>query len=300
MNTARGRILRDTAAGDGLISVADKQYPFRLEGIWKSDRAPQVNMQVDVDFDDGGHIVAIRAIDPTAAARAQAERLMNTAGATAKQWATDLRTKGAPALAELRAKGAPVLADGAAKGMPAIKRYLGLVGIPTLVAIGALILGWFFLSAVSIDFMGQHQSATFYDYLGVLNHPQNGLSAINGSHAGAGFYGFLAIVALLAPLLPHLVKSPKLWLAYCVPGAWMLLAVLIGWWKIRAAMSEAQSAAGEFGGGMARELMGEIWSAVSIGFGIYLSAAAAIYLAVVGIQRYRARTDIAAVPAPVA
>ena len=305
MNTARGRILRDTAAGDGLLSVAGKQHLFELEGTWKSDRAPKVDMQVDVEFDDGGRIVAIRAVDPTAAAREQAERFMSTAGATAKQWAADLKTKGAPALAELRAKGSPALVEMQAKGMPVVKRYIGLVGMPTLAAMAAVLLGWFFFAAVTIDFLGQGQSATFYDYLGVLNNPENGLAALEGRSAGAGFYGLLAIAAVFAPLLPHFFKSRRLWLAYCVPGAWMVLAGVLGWWKVRSAMSEARSAAGTFGGfggggelsNMAREFMNELWNAISIGFGAYLAAAAAIYLAVVGIRRYRALATDAAAPA---
>jgi len=310
MSTARGRILRDTSLGDGLLSVAGKQHAFKLEGLWRSDRAPKVDMQVDVDFNDAGQIVAIRAADPTAAAREQAERFMSTAGATAKRWASDLKTKGAPAFAELRAKGAPALAEMQAKGMPVIKRYVGVVGAPTLIAIAAVLLGWFFFAAVSIDFLGQRQSATFYDFLGVLNNPQNGLAALEGRSASAGFYGFLAIVALFAPLLPHFVKSRRLWLAYCAPGAWMALAGVIGWLKIRSAMSAATSGPDSFGGGfggggelqelasgMAREFMNELWNAISIGFGAYLSAAAAICLAWVGIRRFRAPATESAVPA---
>jgi hypothetical protein len=289
-------VLRDTTHGDGLISVAGKQYPFKLEGIWRSDRAPKVDMQVDVDLDDGGGIVAIRAVDSAAAAREQAERLVSAAGATAKQWAAELKTKGGPALADLRAKGAPALAELQAKGLPVVKRYVALVGGPTLLALAAVLLGWFFLAAVSIDIFGERESATFYDYLRILNNPENGLVALQGGRTGAGFYGFLAIVALLAPLLPHVVRSRRLWLAYCAPAAFMVLAGIMGWWKMRSATSQATSAAGSFGGGefqelasgMAREFMNEIWNAISIGFGAYLSAAAAIYLVVAGIRRYRA------------
>lgn len=305
MSTQRGRILRDTAVGDGLISASGKQYVFKLEGVWKSDRAPKVDMQVDVDFDDAGQIVAIRAVDATAAAREHAERFMSTAGSTAKQWAADLKTKGAPALAELRAKGAPALAEMQAKGLPVVKRYVALIGVPTLAAIVAVLLGWFSFAAVSVDFMGQRGSATFYDFLGVLNNPQNGLALLEGRSAGAGLYGFLAIVALLAPLLPHFVKSRRLWLAYCAPGAWMVLAAVIGWWKIRSALSQATGGGGfggEFGGGelqelasgMAREFMNELWNAISIGLGAYLSLAAASYLAFVGVKRWRAPTTAAA------
>lgn len=295
MNTARGRILRDTTNGDGLLSVAGKQYPFKLEGTWRSERAPKVDMQVEVELDDSGAIVGIRAVDSAAAAREQAERLVSAAGETAKQWAADLRTKGAPALAELRAKSAPALAELQARGLPAVGRYVALVGVPTLLALAAVLLGWYFLAAVSIEFFGERQSATFYDYLRILNNPQNGLVALQGGRTGTGLYGFLAIAALLAPLLPHIVSGRKLWLAYCAPAAFMVLAGVTGWWKLRAATSEATSAVGSFGGGelqqmasgMAREFMNEIWNAISIGMGAYVAAAAALYLVVIGVRRYR-------------
>jgi hypothetical protein len=232
----------------------------------------------------------------TTRGRAQAERLVSAAGEKAKQWAADLRTKSAPALAELRAKSAPALAELQAKGLPVLKRYVALVGAPTLIALVALLFGWFFLAAVSIDIFGERQSATFYDYLRILNNPQNGLVALEGGRTGTGWYGLLALGALLAPLLPHVVKSRRLRLAYCAPAAFMVLAGVMGWWKMRSATSQATNAAGSFGGGelqqmasgMARELVNEIWNAISIGLGAYLSAAAAIYLVAVGIRRYRA------------
>jgi hypothetical protein len=85
---------------------------------------------------------------------------------------------------------------------------------------------------------------------------------------------------------------------------------VIGWWKIRSAMSSGMGGGGGgfdggFGGelqelqnSMAREFMNELWNAISIGFGAYLAVAAAAYLAYVGIRRYRAPSTDAAVPAP--
>jgi hypothetical protein len=296
MKTSRGRVLRDTAVGDGLLAVEGAQLPFKLEGLWKSDHAPKVDMAVDVDFDDSGTMVAIRAVDPTALARERAARLAANAGETAKLWAAELKTRGAPALAELRAKGAPALADLKAQGLPVLMRYVQLVGAATLIALAALVLGWFFLPAVSIDFLGSREAATFYDYLRVLNNPRDGIAALERSSAGAGIYGFFCIVALFVPLAPHFVKLRQLWLAYCAPLTWIAVAVLIGYWKARSAMNEAYSSLGAFGGdvqdlagGMAREFMNELWEAVSLGSGTYLAAAAALYLAWVGLRRFRAR-----------
>jgi hypothetical protein len=277
MRTARGRVLRDTAAGDGLISIGGTQHPFRLEGLWRSDHAPKADMPVDVDFDDAGAIVAIRVIDPAAAAREQAAKLAAQAGVAAKQ-AGEVAKQAA---AEFRAKGLPVLAA-----------YARIVGVKTLVAMALVLLGWFFLSIASVDFLGDKISATFYDLMRVLNHPQNGMATIAGqAHSGAGFYGFLTIVALLSPLVPHVIKTRATWLAYCAPAAWMVLAALIGYLKVHSSISEAQRQLGSFGGaqfgGMARGFMREALNALSIGLGAYLAIAAAVYLAYVGVRRYR-------------
>jgi hypothetical protein len=274
MKTARGRVLRDTAGGEGLLSVGGTQYPFRLERLWKSDRAPKVDMQVDVDFDDAGAILAIRVVDPAAVAREQAAKLAGQAGVAAKQ-AGEVAKQAA---AEFQAKGLPVL-----------KAYAQLIGIPTLVAMALILIGWFFFSAVSVEFLGDKVSATFYDFMRVLNNPQNGLATIAGQRSsGAGFYGFLCIVALFAPLIPHVIKRRETWLAYCAPAAWMVLALLIGYWKVSSGIAEAQRQFGGFGGGgVAREFMSEALNAVSIGFGAYLSVAAAAYLAYVGVKHYR-------------
>jgi hypothetical protein len=276
MRTARGRILRDTAVGDGLIAVDGAQHPFRLEGLWKSEHAPKVDMQVDVDFDDRGNIVAIRAVDQAAVAREQAAKLAAQAGVAAKQAGEAAKA----AAAELQAKGLPVL-----------KRYADIVGIPTLAAMACVLVGWFFLAAVSIEFFGDAQSATFYELMRVLNDPENGLGSLAGQvRSGAGLYGFLTIVALLAPLVPHFLRSRRAWLAYCAPLAWMVLAVLIGYWKVSSGISAAQRQLGGFGdaaGGMAREFLSGLSEAISIGFGVYLAVAAGAYLAFVGVRRYR-------------
>ena len=286
MKTARGRVLRDTASGEGLLSIDGTQYPFRLEGMWRSDLAPKTNMAVDVEFDDGGAIAAIRAVDPTAAAREQASKFAAQAGVAAKQAGEVARQ----AASEIRAK-----------GLPALTAYAQVVGVKTLAAMALVLVGWFFLAIASIDFFGDKVSATYYDLMRVLNNPQNGIATIaRQSRAGAGFYGFLTIAALLAPLLPHLVKGRSTWLAYCAPAAWMLLAVLVGAWKVSASISEAKRQFGSFGGelgGMASEFMKEAINAMSIGLGFYLSVAAAGYLAYVGLKRYRA-PDVSRSQAP--
>jgi hypothetical protein len=235
-------------------------------------------MQVDVDFDDAGGIVAIRSVDAAAVAREQAAKLAAHAGVAAKQ-------------AGVVAKAAA--AEFQAKGLPVLKRYAEIVGIPTLVAMVCVLVGWFFLSTVSMAFFGDMQTATFYDVMRVFNNPETGLGSLagQGRSGGAGLYGLLTVVALLAPLAPHFVRQRKAWLAYCAPLGWMVLAVFIGYWKVSSSLSQASRQFGGFGGdtrGMAREFIGGLLDAMSFGLGFYVAIAAGAYLAFVGVRRYRA------------
>ena len=57
--TRRGKILRDTSAGNGLVVVDGQQYPFMLEGTWRSEVPPAVGMTVDAEIKDAGQIVSL-------------------------------------------------------------------------------------------------------------------------------------------------------------------------------------------------------------------------------------------------
>ena len=46
----RGRILRDTNSGPGLLAVNGKQYTFTLEDMWQSEVPPRPGMVVEVSF----------------------------------------------------------------------------------------------------------------------------------------------------------------------------------------------------------------------------------------------------------
>jgi hypothetical protein len=277
----RGRVLRDTSLGDGLVFVAGNQYPFRLEGTWKSEFAPKVNMPVDVDFDAAGAVVCIRGINPQSLAGEQAAQALGAAQETAKKVAAEFQSK----------------------GLPVILSYVQLIGGGRVVAIIALIAGWFWLNTVAIDagFLGK-QGFSFYDALKLLNQGgAAGLAALGGGmrNASAGFYGFLAIVAVMAPLLPYVIKDRRAWLGSAAPLGLMLLVVLIAYWKISHGMSEATGAFGsqtaemeEYARQMASEARKQVMQAVSLGLGAYLSIVASVYLAFTGWVKYR-KTGIA-------
>lgn len=58
----RGKVLRDASSGTGLLMIEGQQYPFSLDGLWKSDQAPRVGMVVEAEFSRDGLLLAIRTV----------------------------------------------------------------------------------------------------------------------------------------------------------------------------------------------------------------------------------------------
>jgi hypothetical protein len=245
----RGKVLRDV--GPGLLMVEGQQYSFSLEGIWKSEVPPKPGMVVDVEFDREGKIIAIHAVPESQLAKEQAEAAMAVA----------------------REKGAALASGMVAK-----------FGMPSLVALGLLIVGWFFLSTVTVQlpFLGKLEF-TFWQALGYLN-VSNGLQLLErNGHPSAGFYGFLAVVALAGPFVHHFWKDKRATLGGLAPLIFMVIVGLV----IRSNMQSA------FGGGnnaevYARQMQEEAMKAVSLGLGAYLSGLVSLYFAAVATRRFLA------------
>jgi len=58
----RGKVLRDTSKGSGLLIVEGQQYPFSLTDLWKSPQPPKIGMIVEAEFNRDGQLVAIRTL----------------------------------------------------------------------------------------------------------------------------------------------------------------------------------------------------------------------------------------------
>ncbi len=241
----RGKILRDTSTGPGLLMADAKQYPFTLEGMWQSEQAPRVGMAVEVVFGEGGEIASIVPVADTQIAREQADL----------------------AVAAAKAKGAQL-----AGGM--VARF----GLHTLAATAALAVAWFALNTIAVQVGPGHKvGLSFWALLAVLNSPMGVLAGFGAAPAGTGFYGFLAAVALVAPLAPHFWHDRRAHLGGLAPLAFMLLVAVMAYSGISSGMSEAQGAATAFGGAeiaeMARKMQEEMarqaMRAVSLGAGFY-------------------------------
>lgn len=257
--------MRDTSSGPGLIAVEGRQYPFRLEGTWRSDCVPQTGMTVEVEFAPDGLVAAIYHVTESQLAKEQALQAAELA----------------------KAKGSALASD-----------MLARFGAPTLIAMAALLAGWFFLNTVSIQISPLERiGISFWKILSVVNSPGNVIDVLGyGRGDGAGMYGFLAIVALVAPLVPYFWKDRRAHLANLLPLLFMLYVGLTIYWGIQDSAKQAQGAMTAFGGAQAARMAAEMAEAIteeamkafSIGLGAYLSAVTSVYLASKGTIKYLA------------
>jgi hypothetical protein len=261
----RGKVLRDTTAGPGLLVIEGRQFTFTLEGLWKSDVAPRPGLIVEAELDaTGDRLTSITAVPESQVAKEQAEL----------------------ALAAAKEKGAALAATAVAK-----------FGAPALAAAGALILGWFFLNSVVVTTPLGKLEFTFWNILGLL-HSGRDLESLMGRMSGrggsTGFYGFLALAALAGPFVHHFWRDKRAHLAGLLPLGLMLFVVVTIYTTIHSGMGQANEAAVAFGGGEGQQMMNqmadswmkEIMAAISIGLGAYLSFVASVYFAGVSAKQY--------------
>ena len=75
----QGKILRDPRTGPGLLMIEGRQYWFGMDREWKSELPPEPGLVVDVEFDQAGKILAIRAMSESQFIKDHAERSLDKA-----------------------------------------------------------------------------------------------------------------------------------------------------------------------------------------------------------------------------
>jgi len=261
----RGKILRDTSMGPGLLMIDGKQHLFTLEGLWQSDQAPRINMSVEAAFDEHGALAALVPLPDSQLAREQADL----------------------ALAAAKARGGEMASSMVAR-----------FGVRTLAALALLAVAWFFLNTLSVQVSGSFKiGLTFWKLLAVLNSPSGVMAGFSGGDGSAGVYGLFAVLALAAPLAPELWKDRRAHLGGLAPLLFMLFIAFMFYQGVSSGMSEAQSAMGKFSDPSMAKMMNEARSAmvsaalgaISIGAGAYLALAASLYFAWQGAIKFLAR-----------
>jgi hypothetical protein len=247
----RGKILRDPATGPGLLMVEGQQYSFSLLGTWRSEAPPRPGLSVDVEFDTQGKIISIIAVPESQVAKEQAEI----------------------ALVAAKEKGAALASTMVAK-----------FGLPSLIAGGLLIIGWFLLTYVSVEmpFMGKLEF-TFWQVLGYLNSGNSLEGMERHGGPGAGFYGFIAIVALAGPFVHRFWKDKRAVLGGLLPLVFMIFIAIM----LRGALHNAMGASVDGPlGDMQKQAQDEMMKAVSYGLGMYVSGVVSLYFAAVAAKQY--------------
>lgn len=247
----RGKILRDSNVMPGLVSVDGQHYQFSLEGVWRSEVPPTPGMTVDVEFADSTSIVGITQVAEPKMAQEEAEVELKEAGE-----------------------------NGGALVSNAIAKF----GLPLLVATGLMLISWSFLSAISVQTLFGELGFNFWQVLGFLNADAPWETVMSGrAGPSAGFYGFLAIVALAGPFVPYFWKDKRASLAGVLPLAFMLAAGIMLRSNLHSAIGGTLD--GPLGD-MQRQAQQEMMSAVSLGFGTYLSLIVSLYFVAVAAKQF--------------
>ena len=149
---------------------------------------------------------------------------------------------------------------------------------------GLMIIGWLLLNAVSVQTLFGKLNLTFWQVLGFLNADSPWESVMSGRGGpSAGFYGFLAIVSLAGPFLRYFWKDTRAALAGVLPLVFMLFVGIM----VRSSMHSAMG--GNLDGPLGdvqRQAQQEMMSAISLGFGTYLSLLVSLYFAAVAAKQF--------------
>lgn len=250
----RGKVLRDPHLGPGLLMVEGKQYPFLMEGLWRSEVPAKPGLVVNVDFDTQGNLNGITAVPQAQLDQEQDKLARGNRNGVLQSWAS------------------------------------GESGLVQAAVAGVLVVSWLFLTAVSIHLplIGE-LDFTFWQVLGYLNAGNSLQSFEVSGNPDSGILGFLAILVLAGPFLHYLWKDARACLGGLLPLSFMTLVVGRIVARIHAALasqtnwlySPAQTNPGH-----------GIFSVLSIGLGAYLSASLAIYLAVLSTKQFMKSRDV--------
>jgi hypothetical protein len=249
--TKKGKILRDTYSGLGLVTVDGEHFQFGLEGVWRGNKPPVPGMAVQVEFAPDASIISMTPISDAQIANEQSEAVMRVG-----------EQRGGPS------------------GSMAVERF----GLPMLIATGLLIIGWFALSAITVQTVFGKLSLTFWQVSGFLSAESPMEAVMSGrGNPSSGLYGLLAIVAIAGPFLRYFSKDRRAPLAGALPLLYMLFVGVVARSSLHSAIvGTLDGPLGE----VQRQAQQEMLSAISLGLGTYLSLLVCLYLAAAAAKQF--------------
>jgi hypothetical protein len=239
--TKRGKVLRDTNVGPGLMTVEGKQYSLRLEGMWQSEIPPRPGMTVEVKFDSEGVPFEVFAVSESQIAKEQAQRALDGA-----------------------------LRHGGAFGESLKSGSTGRIHIPVFVAEGILLLGFFALPNLRVGNGFISHSFNGWDAIG--------LDINTGMTSDHGLLSLVAVVCLLAPIGVFFMKQAWARWLYGAPMAFFLLASVTILLEFQKVISATENMGDALGGSAGRAMARQAGPSVSPSIGAFLVLLSAIYL----------------------
>ena len=254
MDFQRGYIVRvPTEQAAGLLSASGRQHAFVLEGTWPIEIVPHVGMLVDFAVDTDGTVSAVTAVDGL-------PRAAQAAGAVPRDVGT--------------------------AATAAVQRTGARRGLPVLVAVSAFILAGMRLSLVTVQITpGLSQGVTLWQAVGVLNASGNAFDALNSDLSHPGLYGWLFVLAALAPLAQGFLGHPKASLLGVTPLALLVALVIAVWLKWQAFLTHVLGKEGAPLRDVGGEMLSNFLAAVHIGPGAYVLGLTAGFIAVDALRR---------------
>ncbi|HVO59634.1 MAG TPA: hypothetical protein VMT53_01795 [Terriglobales bacterium] len=243
----RGKVLREPLTGTGLLIAEGRQYPFRLDGAWKSEAPPKPGLVVDVDFDAQGNVAGILVVPGCQLAKEQAELTGN-------------RTTGerASAIAEC-----------------ALVHWF---------AAALLLLSWFCLTAISVEapFAGTVE-LTFWQLLRNLSS-SNFLQGLGGQiSSGFNLYGCLALLAITGPFLHYLWKDRRAAVGGLLPLLFLLVVALLLRRNMDGFLANGNDGLYQ---DLPKQARQELMSAFSFGIGAYVSLLISVYFVFLSAKQF--------------
>jgi hypothetical protein len=202
----RGTIIKTPDTSPGLLVADGRQKTFTLEGAWKSQVAPAINMAVDIELDGAGFITRLTAVDPQQAAREKLEQIGGAAQERGKE-AAEIARQSVRALAARMGKAA-------------------------LAATVGLWIAWFCMPGLILSFsvigLERSRSITLWDALAL--DPYNNMNP--GSH---GFLSLVVLAGIAAPFAAPFIRRRRARYLYAAP----LTCLVVAWFTIQRELDQA-------------------------------------------------------------
>jgi hypothetical protein len=167
-----------------------------------------------------------------------------------------------------------------------------------LAALGVIVIAWFLMATLVVDFGLWQQKIRFYDVWAVIQDPGGRLSGVNRPHllTTLGF-GIVCAAAVLAPAAAIFYQRKDAWLTYFIPFVVMTISCAVLYYKSSGSYFHADADAHSASAYLARvaqavvtRTQDAVATRISIGAGAYVAMLCSCYLALRGLNSFRANT----------